>query len=253
VNLAELSDAWMEMTIDALKLVKENRTLAEYKRISNLYKPEIGKSYFDRMRVAEWLISEGLVIISDGRLRISHRHFPDWLNEGMALGSQECWEILDEIDPQGFRISKFEYEILQRIGLEGEEHIVRELKSQIPEAQHAEIYHASKIDDSLGYDIATPGLDASHKAVFLEVKTTTRNDRKIRFYLSRNEAEVASKMTNWFLVVVIKNFELLKTLGYLNFSEIVDYLPHDTNSNGKWETVSIVLPRDKFSLGLPLQ
>jgi len=124
--------------------------------------------------------------------------------------------------------------------------VMTELHTKLHESVHHRIQHISLIDDSAGFDIRSPlTLDPTNN-VLLEVKTTSRPGQNFSFYISRNEARVASLNENWRLIGVVKKPSGLSILGALSFMQISSFLPVDKSENGRWESAKITMPRSEF-------
>jgi hypothetical protein len=59
----------------------------------------------------------------------------------------------------------------------------------------------------------TPSVKNSDNTLLYEVKTSTRKKEYFDFYISRNEANVASRNTNWFLIAMLKINDQFKIIG----------------------------------------
>lgn len=192
-----------------------------------------GTSYYDRMRVAERLIEAGSLYVSDGKYRLGTLRDEPWLVEALTEGSDRAWTIVDSFP---VRQVKFDPEnLINRItGLEGEEFVVDLLNKQLPRGITSRIEHVSLKDDSAGYDIASPSTSDPERTVLLEVKTTTRPGQYLRYFLSRNEADVGLRHQNWFLVFVVVRHGAHELAGFASMSAIRHELPVDPPGNTHW-------------------
>jgi hypothetical protein len=158
---------------------------------------------------------------------------------------------------------KVDTELLNEIGLAGEQHVVQECQRYFNEAGDPGLAHLvrrmSEFDDTLGYDVtATDRAAIRHK---IEVKTTTAAPHShVSLYLSRHEAEVGLASANWTLVAVRDWFDdqgsrELQTIGWLPATRLRNALPVDvagTDVRGRWQSVRLEIPHDWFEPGLPL-
>jgi hypothetical protein len=85
----------------------------------------------------------------------------------------------------------------------------------------------------------------------LEVKTSPRPGNNFTFYISQNEARVASLNKNWTLLGVISQNLEYKILGFLTYHQFASFLPVNVDACARWETAKITVPRDIFTPGLP--
>ena len=86
----------------------------------------------------------------------------------------------------------------------------------------------------------------------LEVKTTKRPGNNFRFYLSRNEYEVASINPDcWHLVLVQKQNDEYVILGNIKLIHFIDWIPEDSDDRCRWESVSITIKTESIQKTLP--
>ena len=242
---------WLEMACDAIRLARDGCSVEDYKKFCNLITPEVGKSYYDRIKVAEHLISQGLIQNRDGRFGLVYKTLPDWLRHGLAAGDSASWKLLDEMDPSGKRISKYDSAALQAIGLAGEEFVVDLIKERLDPGLHHLVVHISLSDDTRGYDLISPSISNSDLVVCFEVKTSSRLSEYFSCYLSRNEADVAARTMNWYLLAVENINGKHSLIGHLQFSDFAEWLPSDALQIGRWETTYLRFPKSKIRPGLP--
>lgn len=242
---------WDEMVLEVLEAARNRVDKRDFDIQCRLTPVTNGKSYFDRIKVFERLILDHVIEIDDGILRIAKNDIPEWLVEGLKEGSDSSWEIFDSINPANKIREKIDRLLLEEIGLQGELEVINQLKNSLPTEFHHRIKHISLEDDSAGYDIQSPSLLDNSNTFFLEVKTTSRPSLDFNFFISRNEARVGSLNENWLLIGVIKSPIGFEILGSLSFNQFLDYLPVNNNSNGRWETARITIPRSSFSPNLP--
>lgn len=212
---------------------------------------EIGKSYQDRLRVADKLLSDGTIFLDDGFLRIATHEVPAWLGDDLKRGLSVAWDILETLDPTQKLANKFDRIFNEELGYEGEEAVVAELQSKLPQSMHHRIHHISLVDDSAGFDIRSPSILDTSVNILLEVKTTSRPGDQFVFYISRNEARVASLNESWRLIGVVKESSGISILGTLLFTQISSLLPIDISDLGRWESAKISVPRSIFLNNLP--
>lgn len=109
------------------------------------------------------------------------------------------------------RIKKVDYlerEIrMQKLGLQGEEFIVDYEKAWLKSKGRADlskkVVHASKDDDSLGYDIESYNLDETSRLI--EVKTTNYS-RYTPFYVTKNELHQSKKLSDKYYLYRVFTF-----------------------------------------------
>lgn len=240
-----------ELILEVLRAASDRISVRDFDILCQLAPATSGKSYYDRLRTAERLIDEGLIEKVDDRLRVVATDVPAWLMQGMLGGSKIFWEIFEEIDKKGKIKRKIDLELLATIGLDGEMEVIKKLKQELPPPTATKIKHISLKDDSAGFDISSPSISQHDLYCLLEVKTSSRPGDDFRFYISRNEARVASQNENWRLVAVLRESTSYKVLGHLRFAHFSDALPVDSSPRGKWESASVILPIDLIVPGLP--
>ena len=242
---------WDELSLEVINAARLCMTVKDFEIHCRLAPLSNGKSYFDRIRVAESLISDGIVRIIDGQLRLPQGVIPNTLLVALFEGSAVAWKILDLIDPT-FKFSrKIDQDLLLKIGLNGELVVIDELKSKLSDTQHIKIRHVSLVDDSAGFDIQSPSVNNTENTVLLEVKTSCRPGDRFTFYISKNEARIGRQNRNWFLVGVEPVDVGYRVIGHMSFDVFADYLPVNQSSSGDWETAKIVVSKQKFNQGLP--
>ena len=240
-----------ELIFEVLKAASARISAQDFEIQCQLAPATTGKSYLDRLRALEHLIQEGIIEVVDGRLRVVAKILPDWLRPGLLGGSQLSWAIFEVIDSTGSLRGKIDLELLAAIGLGGEMEVVRQLERKLSQAERSQIQHVSLVDDSLGFDIYSPSTSQPAYFCHLEVKTSSRPGSDFRFFITRNEAVVASNCENWRLIAVRKEFDGYKILGHLRYSHFLEILPMDTSARSRWETAMVNLPVDQIVPGLP--
>ena len=245
------SKEWLDLVQEALRLAKKNISYKEYELHSKIARSELGKSYFDRINVLNHLEKEGLIIVENGNLIINTKEIPEWLNNGLINGNAKSWDILESIDFDGKLAQKFDSQALEAIGLDGEKTVLNALRDKFDDELFKRVRHVSQVDDSLGYDISTPSYIYQEKIYLYEVKTSSRADDFFHFFISRNEANVAKKNNNWYLIAVIKENGKYKILGHLRFDVIEPLLPSDNSDDARWESAKVNIPKHLFIKNLP--
>lgn len=240
-----------ELILEVLRAASDRISVKDFDIQCQLAPATSGKSYYDRLRAAERLVEDGIIEKIDDRLRIVAKQAPKWLKEGLLAGSPISWDILETIDTKGKIQGKIDLELLATIGFEGEIEVIRQLKASLSPALSGRIKHISLTDDSAGFDIAAPSVVQHDYACLLEVKTSSRPGKEFRFFISRNEARIASLNENWRLVAVLRRDKCYQILGHLTYAHFSSILPNDTSPFAKWESASISLPTDLVVPGLP--
>ena len=242
---------WDEISLEVLTAARAGLSVKDFEVQCRLAPMENGKTFFDRIRVAESLIRDRLITTEDGYLKLLNRVIPESLMKNLKTGSVIAWEILDCIDPPQKTFQKIDQELLSQIGLEGELAVIRELNRILSFEEARRIKHISLLDDSVGYDIQSPSLKNIEANLLLEVKTSVRPGDNFHFYISKNEARVAQQNSSWFLVGVESTPNGYQILGGLAFNTFADFLPINQSLNGQWESAKIVIPKKIFTTGLP--
>lgn len=248
------SNTWEELALEVLVAARNRATIREFKKQCELSPPSPGKSYYERERVWESLIADGLIENDDGTLRLTRNILnkpPGWLLHGLETGSDLSWKIVESCGPTDQALKKIDLYLLQKIGLEGELAVINQLKERLPAPTQNRIRHISLIDDSAGFDIQAPSIKNSDSVNLLEVKTFSRPGDFFCFYISRNEARVASNNVNWRLVGVIRKPTGHDILGTLKFSQFSQLLPVDASPSCMWESAKINIPITTFTPKLP--
>ena len=242
---------WDELSLEILNAARLGMAVKDFEIQCRLKPISNGKSYFDRIRVAESLIQDKLIVVEDGYLKLSKNTIPDSLVETLATGSAIAWEILDCIDPPRKQLLKLDHDLLRKIGLDGELAVLNELRQHLTDHVYEKVRHISLIDDSAGFDIQTPSIKNSENFVLLEIKTSVRPGDLFTFYISKNEARVARQNNNWFLIGVESSPNGFNVLGSLMLNSFSDFLPVNQSPNGEWETAKILISKKSFTNGLP--
>lgn len=196
------------------------------------------------------LIQHGLIKNNDGYL--SFGSLNDDFIKSLEDGDKKSWSIADEYFSENKKIKKFDSDELSETGLLGEKAVINRLREELDEFYHQRIDHVSKYDDSAGYDIRSPSLKDPAVEKKLEVKTTKRPGNNFRFYLSRNEYEVASiNPDRWHLVLVQKQNDEYVILGNIKLIHFIDWIPEDSDDRCRWESISITIKTESIQKTLP--
>ena len=242
---------WDEISLDVLTAARMGMAAKDFEIQCRLKPIANGKSFFDRIRVAESLIRDKLIGIEDGYLKLYQNAIPQSLIDNLMTGSDVAWKILDCIDPPRKFLQKLDHDLLKIIGLDGELAVMQELENNLPCQELKRLRHVSLVDDSAGFDIQSPSTRNTENTILLEIKTSVRPGNSFTFYISRNEARVARQNINWYLVGVETSPNGFNIFGHLYFNSFSDFLPINLSENGEWETAKIVLSKALFLNGLP--
>jgi hypothetical protein len=153
-------------------------------------------------------------------------------------------------------LGRFDATYRTQVGDVGEFHVLQELRMELVDAGHEQlartVRHVSRISDGYGYDIAAPRVHGPDRLI--EVKSTTHIDKgNAVVFISRHEADVGSRHTNWALVlceVLDVEGSLATTIGWLRYADIESALPADSDT-ARWESASIRLSINDLADGLP--
>ncbi len=161
---------------------------------------------------------------------------------------------------------KVDLEVLQEFGDEGERAVLEACRIHLRGAgkQHmlADVAQVSLLDDTLGYDIASP--DATGQRHRLEVKATSAPPGWVEFFISRNEATVAERDPRWSLVVTRREYgptssePVMQVAGWLTHEDFAAALPTDPpvgggQPRGRWASCRITISAQCLRPGLPLR
>lgn len=242
---------WDELSLEILTAARRGLAVNDFEIQCRLKPISNGKSYFDRIRVAESLIQDKLITVDDGNLKLIGNEIPDSLIESLVTGSVIAWNILDCIDPPRKHLQKLNLDLLKKIGLDGEIAVMNDLKLYLTELEFQKVRHISLVDDSAGFDIQAPSVKNCDNTLLLEIKTSVRPGDFFTFYISKNEARVASQNNNWILIGVESSPSGFRVLGNLTFNSFADFLPQNHSDKGEWETAKILISKKAFINGLP--
>lgn len=159
---------------------------------------------------------------------------------------------------------KVDRQALEAFGAEGEEAVLEACRKHLIGLPHLadEIAHVSLVDDTLGYDIASP--DRAGHRHRIEVKATSALPGWADFFLSRNEASVGKRDPSWSLVVTRREVDAdkdvlrMRVIGWLRFTDLEDLLPLDRptapadSARCTWESCRVTVPDDRLRSAMPL-
>ena len=249
--MIEKKSPWDEMVLEVIEAAHNRVGIKDFDLQCKIAVQTNGKSYFDRVKVFQKLTADKVIAIDDGRLRLATNNIPTWLYSGLKNGSEASWEIFEKINPPSKFLEKIDRALLAEIGLAGEKFVLNYLYESLPNESHKRLKHVSISDDSAGYDIQSPSISNNANTSFLEIKTTSRPGSIFNFFISRNEARVASLNDNWALVAVMKKQELYEIIGFLSYEQFSSYLPINISPDCQWESARIKFPINAFKRGLP--
>jgi hypothetical protein len=247
----DFKSPWDEMVLEVIEAAQKRIDKKDFDLQCRLTPPTNGKSYFDRIKVYEKLVTDKIIEIDNGTLKISKKEIPEWLLTGLKKGSESSWEIFEKINPSNKTIEKVDHLLLEEIGLAGEKAVINILKKSLPEELHFRLKHVSLFDDSVGFDIQTPSLKNNSDTLLLEIKTSSRPGSFFNFFISRNETRIASLNENWILVGVFKKNDDYNIVGTLSYDQFSSFLPVNVHPNCRWESSKVVIPVNFFTDGLP--
>ena len=84
---------WDEISLEVLKAARSGMAVKDFELHCRLAPITNGKSFFDRIRVAESLIQDKLISIDDGYLKIANKMLPESLVNKLITGLPIAWEI----------------------------------------------------------------------------------------------------------------------------------------------------------------
>jgi len=235
------------MAIEVIHFAERKSSLVDFKNFALIAKSDVGKSYYDRMRVAEFLIENQIIALVDDKFERTTKSIPEWLKPELDDGNFLAWELLDAMGLDESKVLKFEAELFSQIGLEGELFFIEYLRSRISPDRQELVKHISLTDDSKGFDIAAPSLQSAQFFDFWEVKTSTRPGSSFRFFISRNEYEASQRLKEWKLVAIQSLKSGPKVVGFLTGENLELLIPHDMDPRSRWHSVSINLTLDFFT------
>ena len=81
------------MATEVIDFAGRRTDIRDFKNYSLIAKSEIGMSYYDRLRVADFLLENGVIAVVDERLVILTKVLPDWLNTMVVEGNPGAWDL----------------------------------------------------------------------------------------------------------------------------------------------------------------
>jgi hypothetical protein len=237
------------MALDCVGFAAQGRHIADYTDFCKLQLGP-GTAYYDRIRVKDQLIDEGIIRVENNRLHLGTLSDVSWLRSSLNNGDPEAWSICEAFPKRKLKFDPDD-SVLRDLGLRGEEYVIDCLRAELPIDKHSRIVHLSLEDDSAGYDIRTPSTQASDEQNLLEVKTSSRAGNTFRFFLSRNEFETGKRNPQWRLILVSAKNGTFGIAGVLRVEDITNLMPVDTSVEATWASVRLNLNVDSWSSQLP--
>jgi hypothetical protein len=118
------------------------------------------------------------------------------------------------------------------------------------DALAALVRRVSLTSDQLGYDVTAPRLDGSLRRI--EVKGTRTPGPALLITISLNEAKVAARDPNWFLVVCrVATDDSVGVLGWTTSALLEPRLPVDRIDRGGWLSAAVPIRASELFPGLP--
>lgn len=245
------SEEWYETATEMIQFARKRVYVADYQRFSKIAQPIAGRTYIDRMRVLDELLTDGIVRIEDKQLCIGIAGINLKIQMSLIRGEKGAWKFVESFDPSGRLAQKFDYELKKEIGLLGEQKVMEELRSQLSTDFHSRIIHVSLNDDTAGFDILSPSIANRDSNVLLEVKTSSRDSAKFLCYLSSNEMRVAESNKNWHLVLVQIANSIARILGWVELENLSSRMPTNTDEAVSWQSVAVTIEPSWINPGLP--
>lgn len=142
------------------------------------------------------------------------------------------------------------------LGAIGEEVVVAALRRELADMGYPDlaraVRHLSLETDEAGYDISAPRVVGARRLI--EVKATTAADAEIHVvHLSRNEAAIGHRFSNWSLVICRITAVSSRSgdiVGWCPASRLQDLLPTDV-PGGRWESAELSIPTARLLAGFP--
>lgn len=244
---------WHPLAKDVVDYAKHRKSIHDYKLFCR-YQPRSAKQNLpDREKILQFLINRKLIWIDGEIIRLGTGRKLEWLGPQLEQGDEIAWTFIEDTFPDNSYLLKFDDSKNKEIGLAGERFVIEELRSNLNDNRFQKVKHVSLSSDAYGYDIYSPVNFSDERAVFLEVKTTSRPNGKFRLFLSRNEFKVSQKSLEWFIVLVRIINRNLFLEGYFPGSYLKDIMPLDSAPNiARWESASVIVDEDWVLPGLPI-
>jgi hypothetical protein len=234
---------------DALDCARNRMDVSDYHGFA-LRARGAGSGYHDRVRALDYLLGEGCIEVTGGKLGLNKRADWQWLGSLLREGSEEAWSIADTYVPSN-AVWKVEETFRAEIGLEGELAVMRELEKSLPARDFQRVRHVSLTDDSAGYDILSPSLTGRPSLAMLEVKTSTRSSELFRFFISRNEISRGLNSEAWALVFVQLHLKQATVLGHLGIGYFSSDFPTEVSDSVRVSELEVEVSREDLIPGLP--
>lgn len=142
----------------------------------------------------------------------------------------------------------------KRTGDLAEFHVTEACRTQLADAGRDDlaglVRRVSLSSDQLGYDVTAPRLDGSSRR--LEVKGTRTPGSQLLIVISLNEAKVAARDPNWFLVVCrVATDDNVMVIGWTTNALLERRLPVDQVDRGGWLSAAVPIDESELEVGLP--
>ena len=239
------------LLLEILGFIQFGVTADDLHGYSRLAQPAAGRTHADRSRAINQLLDRGIIKLVDGRYLIVGKNFAQAFRDDLVMGSPEAWKVQETIDHYSSGVLKYDAELLSEIGALGEAYVMEELERRLSNVDFAKVVQVSLINDSLGFDIRAVSVSNPESNSYLEVKTSSKPSADFQFFISRNEAWVASKNPEWALVGIRLNNYRCEIVGHLKSIDFEEYLPKDAAPQGKWASAAISISDSDFRPGLP--
>lgn len=244
-----MSGNFLLMANDCISFARNNLMARDYQEFCKRTLGP-GTSYYDRMRVAERLIDEGVVLLENNRYHLGFLSEAPWLISALSTGDDHAWTILHAFPKRRIKFDP-DNRVNQITGLGGELAVIAWLREQLEPDYVSRIVHVSLENDAAGYDIYSPSTRTLGSSTLLEVKTTTRPGPILRYFLSRNEAEIGARNENWHLVFVTVRGGVHELAGFATMADIRQQLPSDPPGNSRWMSVELHMNSGDLNPNLP--
>jgi hypothetical protein len=145
---------------------------------------------------------------------------------------------------------KVDMQRLAALGDMAEMYVVEQYRALLESKGGGLCERLSVISDQLGYDLS---VTTPQGTIRVEVKAAA-GVNLLRVFLTRHEADVASRLPTWRLVIcrsVVHGTDL-KIAGHLLPEDLNDRLTFDSDYGGTWESCRLILPADLLRSELPL-
>lgn len=233
--MTDLAPELVQTAFEILSLGRNGHSIEDFLTTSMLLPIAAGVNHRDRVRIYELLVRDGSIFQEAGYFWTSTSTIPRWLVTGAASGYLDSEVAAEIFHEEPVQKRKFDAELLAEIGLNGEQAFVSHLSEAAPAGAH--ISHVSLFDDSLGYDVELL-LPEGRKYQF-EVKTTTKDSAQFRFFLSRNEFEVAQRLgSSWNIALIRLLAGKTRVEGLMGIESLEAGMPLERSAQIKWESVS---------------